>query len=108
MTDEEINLAVTKIAGWTDIKPWKDGSQLLVGTNLSTNQIDKYVPIYTKDLSAISKVFLQIECQWKLSVAWDGRSYASSSKDGRSRDAQIASTPEIALCKLLIKIISDI
>ena len=108
MTNEDVNLAITKIAGWTDIKPWRNGSQLLVGTNLSTNQANKYVPIYIDDLSAISKLFLRFNLKWQLTVNDNGRSYASSSEMGLPRDAQTGDTPEIALCKLLIELMSDI
>ena len=102
----DLNLKVAAIAGWTDIKEWdrKALKKAFVGTNKSHPELGIFVPNYVESLDAIAKIFLHFELQWNLFAAWDGRTYASSNQAGQPKDAQVGSTPAIALCELLIAI----
>jgi hypothetical protein len=108
MTNEEINLAVAVIAGWTEIENWNTSAtkKTYIGTNATRPELGKFIPEYTKSLDAIALVYLWVQRQWNVSVAWDGRrSYASSFDGvGINHGSKIAETPALALCKLLLAI----
>lgn len=104
---------VAEIAGWTGVQEWQPDPKnprprkTYEGTNLAHPELGGFVPNYVEDLNAIANVFLLLKLQWDLVVAWDGRAYASSNKIGQPDNTQVADTPALALCKLLVAINPD-
>jgi hypothetical protein len=111
---ESINLAVAAIAGWTEIELWntykpedKSPKPLRVyqGTNEAHPELGKFIPKYTESLDTIALVYLHLQQFWKISVAWNGRTSASCFEGvGVNVGIQVADTPALALCKLLLAI----
>jgi hypothetical protein len=85
MINEEINLKIAIIAGWTEISEWnpspKDDKPVKVyqGTNEAHPELGKFIPNYVKSLDAIVKVFDYFKFDWN--VGADGRPFAAACKD---------------------------
>ena len=117
MTNEEINLAVAAIAGWTEIELWnthrpEDTSpnplRVYQGTNADHPELGKFIPNYVGSLDAIWKVFESLrlkdfqvaECSGIREI---GGSYEALQCIGAHEIlTQYGETPELALCKLLL------
>lgn len=105
MTNEEINLAVAAIAGWTEIELWnthrpEDTSpnplRVYQGTNATHPDLGIFIPKYTESLDAIVAVFRHLKLPWALSSF----GYASSGITGSY--CLDPANPALALCKLLL------
>ena len=107
LTNEEINLAVAAIAGWTEIEPWySSGSfpDILKGTNAAHPELGIFIPKYTESLDAISSVFKYLDLLWSLTQYKDFVSAWMVSLDSRFAGDIKELTPALALCKLLLAI----
>jgi hypothetical protein len=111
MTNEEINLAVATIAGWTSITEWnpspKDDKPVKTWqvTNLAHPELGGFIPDYANDLNAITLVFRKhlnifYEVSW---MPTQNRARANA-VTGFRVDAE---TEALALCKLLLVIVPN-
>jgi hypothetical protein len=106
MTNEEINLAVAAIAGWTEIQIWNASAikKTYIGINVTNPELGKFIPNYAESLDAIVKVFGWFSFDWN--VGADGFAYVEGCEslpkgcDGKFN----GDTPAFALCKLLLTI----
>lgn len=109
---EEINLAVAAIAGWTEVELWNPSAtnKTYIGTNAAHPELGKFPPKYTESLDAIWKVFeclgikdFQVtECSgiYGLEKPYEALLCVNS----HETLVQYATTPALALCRLLIAI----
>lgn len=113
--NEEINLKVAAIAGWTEIELWNPSAsnKTYIGTNAAHPELGKFLPKYTESLDAIWKVFeclgikdFQVaECSGVYGLE---KSYeALLCVNSHETLAQYATAPALALCRLLIAINPD-
>lgn len=107
MSNQEINLAVATIAGWTDIKVYQPDRNLTIKTYQGTNQVHPelgcFVPNYCESIDAIALVFIHLQLDYQVTVFEDGRTYAKHYGFGNNKVAE-GKTTAIALCKLLLEI----
>ena len=103
MTNEEINLAVAAIAGWTNIELWNPSlaTKTYIGTNALHPELGKFIPKYTESLDAIVKVFQDIGITFTLVHDAEDKSYFAVSV---LISGGYCDTPALALCKLLLAI----
>jgi hypothetical protein len=112
---EEINLKVAAIAGWTEIELWNPSAtnKTYIGTNAAHPELGKFPPKYTESLDAIWKVFeclgikdfQVVECSgiYGLEKPYEALLCVSS----HETLVQYATTPALALCRLLVVINPD-
>jgi hypothetical protein len=117
MTNEEINLAVAAIAGWTEIELWNTRSpfgledkspnplRVYQGTNAAHPELGKFIPKYVESLDAITWVFRALRIYYRVNYDPDlcGCEVASHAYTLSSHEA-LAETEPLALCKLLLLI----
>ena len=122
LTTEQINLAIAKIAGWTNIHEWNPNPKeekpvkTWQGTNEAHPELGTFIPKYTEDLGAIISVFLQFSLLPELvsqsafipprspdQVEWIAIIASSPTHSISRKDTN----PAIALCKLLLAINPD-
>jgi hypothetical protein len=103
MTNEEINLAVASIAGWTDIENWNTSAtkKTYIGTNSAHPELGKFIPKYTESLDAIVKVFSDLGIDWELTSLGTAHGIPVMHPD---EILYRVGTPALALCKLLLAI----
>lgn len=94
---EQINLAIAAIAGWTNIEIWNEKAtrKTWTGTNLAHPELGRFIPNYVDSLDAIKQVFDHLKLGWTLTSL----GCASNGIIGA-----YASSPAIAMCKLLLEI----
>lgn len=107
MTNQEINLAVATIAGWTDIEVYQRDRNLTIKTYQGTNQahpeLGCFVPNYCESIDAIANVFIHLHLDYELTIFGDGRTYAKHYGVESNKEAK-GKTTAIALCNLLLEI----
>jgi hypothetical protein len=104
LTTEQINLAIAKIAGWTDIHAFNPNIEKITwqGANEAHPELGTFIPKYTEDLNAIVLVFRLIGISgWRVEQSANS-SYAFIGSVGVSDQ-----TGAIALCLLLLAINPD-
>ena len=111
MTNQEINLAVAAIAGWTEIENWNTSAtnKTYIGTNAAHPELGKFIPNYVESLDAIVKVFKSLRICYRLVYL-----PAMHKTDASCRATNLVSTVDhcsdneaLALCKLLLAINPD-
>jgi hypothetical protein len=110
MTNEEINLAIAAIHGYTQIDVWNQFALKVTyqGTNEAHPELGKFVPKYVESLDAIANVFRALQLDYKLQWS-SGVNYAIAEyvNDDYESIYQSGSTEALALCKLLLVINPD-
>jgi hypothetical protein len=68
MTNEEINLAVAAIAGWTEIENWNTSAtkKTYIGTHAAHPELGKFIPKYTEGLDAIVALLDQLDLNYEI------------------------------------------
>jgi hypothetical protein len=124
MTNEEINLAVAAIAGWTEIELWstykpEDNSpnplRVYQGTNAAHPELGKFIPKYTESLDAIVALLDELNLNYEI-MRW-GAEHKKAGKyfivfENHKPDYQDVNHPfypwydnlSLGLCKLLLAI----
>lgn len=100
---EQLNLKVAAIAGWESVEIWNlnIAKKTFTGTNKKHPELGNFVPDYTSDLNAITKVFRRLNLFYEL--AWMSKSNLARANDINDREVK-AETEAIALCKLLLRL----
>lgn len=119
LTNKQIDLAIARIAGWTEIELWKPqrDKRVFLGVNASHPELGKFIPNYVGSIDAIALVFKYFDIPWNLTnhgvfacadaIEKDNHSEDGLSFSGNSYGVGKSETPAIALCKLLIAINPD-
>ena len=83
LTTEQINLAIAKIASWTEIKLWNTRSpfgledkspnplRVYQGTNEAHPELGTFIPKYTEDLGAINDLLDELDLNYEI-MRWGG------------------------------------
>ena len=77
LTQEQINLAIAKIAGWTDIHEWNPNPKeekpvkTWQGTNEAHPELGSFIPKYTEDLGTINGLLDELDLNYEI-MRWGG------------------------------------
>ena len=68
LTNEEINLKVAAIAGWTEIELWNPSAtnKTYIGTNATHPELGKFIPNYVEGLDAIIALLDQLDLNYEI------------------------------------------
>jgi hypothetical protein len=105
LTNEQINLAIAKIAGWAEVEllnPQRD-KRVFIGVNASHPELGAFIPDYSGSIDAITKVFDCLGLDWNIGKDCDAFSVVNDD----DHPYAFGATPAIALCKLLLAINPD-
>lgn len=104
--NELITLQIAAIAGWTNITVWNPRVTRITytGTNEKHPELGILVPNYAESLDAITAVFRDLNINYQVSEFDDYCEAEAVHKNIYKFEA----TPSLALCKLLIAIMSDL
>jgi hypothetical protein len=120
MTNQEINLAVAAIAGWTEIENWNTSAtkKTYIGTNATHPELGKFIPNYVESLDAIVALLDELDLNYEI-MRWGGEHKKAGKYfivfENHKPDYQDVNHPfypwhdnlSLGLCKLLLAINPD-
>jgi hypothetical protein len=119
MTNEEINLAVAAIAGWTEIENWNTSAtkKTYIGTNATHPELGKFILNYVESLDAIVALLDELDLNYEI-MRYSKHDKVKrffivfQDRDPEFKDAEHPFYPwhdnlSLGLCKLLLAINPD-